>query len=191
MKKSRPGFTIVELLVVIVVIAILAAITIVAYNGFQVRARNTQQITAARSLVTAFAAYVATNGSYPGTSGQNRYCVGVDASSCSTAPANTWYRDTTYLEANLKTIVSTIPTPSAATPLSSSPKLGYIPTSDVTLDGVANPFVVFTVESPGTCSLSGLASGSWPTFGSTAPSQGYTFTDGALRVCMIAMPRTT
>jgi prepilin-type N-terminal cleavage/methylation domain-containing protein len=35
--KAR-GFTIVELLIVIVVIAILAAITIVAYNGIQSRA---------------------------------------------------------------------------------------------------------------------------------------------------------
>ena len=36
--KLRHGFTIVELLIVIVVIAILAAITVVAYNGIQVRA---------------------------------------------------------------------------------------------------------------------------------------------------------
>ena len=35
MPKTKPGFTIVELLIVIVVIAILAAITIVAYNGIQ------------------------------------------------------------------------------------------------------------------------------------------------------------
>ena len=31
--RARPGFTIVELLIVVVIIAILAAITIVAYNG--------------------------------------------------------------------------------------------------------------------------------------------------------------
>ena len=36
--KNNPGFTIVELLIVIVVIAILAAISIVAYNGIQNRA---------------------------------------------------------------------------------------------------------------------------------------------------------
>lgn len=40
MRKTTSGFTIVELLIVIVVIAILAAISIVAYNGIQSRARN-------------------------------------------------------------------------------------------------------------------------------------------------------
>lgn len=39
-KQQTRGFTIVELLIVIVVIAILAAITIVAFNGVQERARK-------------------------------------------------------------------------------------------------------------------------------------------------------
>lgn len=42
MFKNKNGFTIVELLIVIVVIGILAAITIVAYNGIQNRAQDTK-----------------------------------------------------------------------------------------------------------------------------------------------------
>lgn len=40
LRLRQAGFTIVELLIVIVIIAILAAITIVAFNGIQDRARN-------------------------------------------------------------------------------------------------------------------------------------------------------
>lgn len=47
--KER-GFTIVELLIVIVVIGILAAITIVAYNGVQQRARTTAAASSAETV---------------------------------------------------------------------------------------------------------------------------------------------
>ena len=52
--KTNTGFTIVELLIVIVVIGILAAISIVAYNGIQDRANHSKNVSAARSFVTAF-----------------------------------------------------------------------------------------------------------------------------------------
>lgn len=41
--KKQTGFTIVELLIVVVVIAILAAITIVAYNGIQKQAQDSRR----------------------------------------------------------------------------------------------------------------------------------------------------
>lgn len=73
-KKAR-GFTIVELLIVIVVIGILAAIVIVAYNGVQQRGRNTGRIQAASQYVKMLKVYHTSNNStYPFSSG--RYCLG-------------------------------------------------------------------------------------------------------------------
>lgn len=73
MKKQ--GFTIVELLIVIVVIAILAAITIVAYNGIQQRARNAQRIAAAQQWQKLVKLYTVQNATYPVGAG-GHYCLG-------------------------------------------------------------------------------------------------------------------
>ncbi|MFZ1250344.1 MAG: prepilin-type N-terminal cleavage/methylation domain-containing protein [Candidatus Microsaccharimonas sp.] len=64
-KQKQSGFTIVELLIVIVVIAILAAITIVAYNGIQNRASDAAVQSDLRSLAIRFQEYYHTNQSYP------------------------------------------------------------------------------------------------------------------------------
>ena len=56
--QKQRGFTIVELLIVVVVIAILAAITIVAYNGIQNRAKNSalqQSVSQANKKVASYA----------------------------------------------------------------------------------------------------------------------------------------
>ena len=68
-RLKQSGFTIVELLIVIVVIGILAAITIVAYNGIQARASFSKNQSDLSSLNKALQLYYAQNGAYPSTSG--------------------------------------------------------------------------------------------------------------------------
>lgn len=74
--KDQKGFTIVELLIVIVVIGILAAIIIVAYQGVAARANTTKAKTLASTVQKKAEAYAADtstgggNGSYPTTAAQ-------------------------------------------------------------------------------------------------------------------------
>jgi len=59
---KRRGFTIVELLIVIVVIAILAAITIVAYNGIQQRAQVSALYSGIKQVDKSFRLYLTDKG---------------------------------------------------------------------------------------------------------------------------------
>lgn len=64
-KPKRHGFTIVELLIVIVVIGILAAISIVAYNGIQARASMPTKETAMSNVHKLFELHRIEHGAYP------------------------------------------------------------------------------------------------------------------------------
>jgi general secretion pathway protein G len=64
-KVTQKGFTIVELLIVIVVIGILAALVITTYNGIQQKGRNTERTTDLKALQGQLEAYYAQKGSYP------------------------------------------------------------------------------------------------------------------------------
>lgn len=65
MQKKQKGFTIVELLIVIVVIGILAAITIVAFNGVQTRAKYSKISQDLKSMQKLIEIYKADKGHYP------------------------------------------------------------------------------------------------------------------------------
>ncbi|HET8884308.1 MAG TPA: prepilin-type N-terminal cleavage/methylation domain-containing protein [Candidatus Saccharimonadales bacterium] len=65
MYKSKSGFTIVELLIVIVIIGILAAITVVTYSGIQQRARDTARTSDMASIQKALEIYRTSNPTYP------------------------------------------------------------------------------------------------------------------------------
>lgn len=66
--SKQKGFTIVELLIVVVVIAILAAITIVAYNGIRDRTEQSAQASSLSQASKKLRTYaIENNGSYPAT----------------------------------------------------------------------------------------------------------------------------
>src|SRR5438105_1294422 len=65
LQSDSQGFTIVELLIVIVVIGILAALVIVTYNGIQQKARDTERKTDVKALQGHLEAYWANNAKYP------------------------------------------------------------------------------------------------------------------------------
>lgn len=69
-KGEGAGFTIIELVVVIVVIGILSAVVIVAYNGVKNRSNDTTVQTDLKSIGTSLKAYKALTGTYPTTSAQ-------------------------------------------------------------------------------------------------------------------------
>jgi len=64
-RKKNSGFTIIELLIVIIVIGILATLVIVTYNGIQQKARNTERKTDINAIQGQIEAYFAQNAKYP------------------------------------------------------------------------------------------------------------------------------
>lgn len=121
-QKQSKGFTIVELLIVIVVIAILAAISIVVYNGMRQRAVTTAYTGAVEQWYKFLKAEIALSGSLPATTGlspSNYFCLGssVDnfpptsdfqAGECfkSTLPTSVMYSSTYFDSYQLKSSLS-------------------------------------------------------------------------------------
>ena len=64
-KRNQSGFTIVELLIVIVVIGILAALVVTTYGGIQAKARDSKRQADLQALQTQIEAFYATNSYYP------------------------------------------------------------------------------------------------------------------------------
>lgn len=62
------GFSVVELIIVVVVISILASIAIVAYTSSQQKSRNSIRLTDLKLMQDAVETYRAQNGTYPSTS---------------------------------------------------------------------------------------------------------------------------
>ena len=65
MKATQKGFTLIELMIVVAIIGILAAIAIPAYQDYTVRSQVTEGMNLASPVETGIAEYFANTGSFP------------------------------------------------------------------------------------------------------------------------------
>lgn len=117
--KNSSGFTIVELLIVIVVIAVLASISVVAYTGVQSRASNAIRSHEVQQWRQIFQLYKAQYGSFPnvptgyyclGTGFPGNYCRDYWAGEVTPNSYNSLDADNATLLNELKKVAPTLPT---------------------------------------------------------------------------------
>lgn len=114
--RKQTGFTIVELLIVIVVIGVLAAITIATFNGVQARSENTKTVNAVTAYARAIRSYATVNSAYPifaypclGPSTADCANVTDSTGACNGAGAASY---NTGFDSAVKTIAPSLPAPS-------------------------------------------------------------------------------
>ena len=66
-QQSQKGFTLIELMIVVAIIGILAAVALPQYQNYTARAQAAEAVSLAAGSKTAIAEFYQSNGSYPGT----------------------------------------------------------------------------------------------------------------------------
>ena len=198
MSLKKTGFTIVELLIVIVVIAILAAITIVAYNGIQVRAENTKTVSAVQAYRKALTKYAIEKGSYPIIGG---YCLGtqyliLDGTTAGCRNSNSVLTNssaTTFAPLLQPYLGSSAPMPSTKILYNTAGTVGYVgiyfygTNYNYTLDGEKVVGLWYTIEDS-TCPVGPVYSTSGnPNFTSTAVTRSSAISPNS-SLCMLLLP---
>ncbi|MDO8335313.1 MAG: prepilin-type N-terminal cleavage/methylation domain-containing protein [Candidatus Saccharibacteria bacterium] len=149
--QHQRGFTIVELLIVIVIIGILAALVIVAYNGITQRAENSKTISAVSAYQKALLQYMTEHGEYPralsSTSVWANSCLGegYSGATCWNSPSS--YMERTYFNNEVRTYMGKQnPLPLTSTQVISGRNgAAYFYGSGLTVDGVSQPNMLIYV----------------------------------------------
>ena len=186
MNKKAQGFTIVELLIVIVVIAILAAISIAAYTNIQQRAKNTAIINAASQSLKMIQAYIAANGTYPVTWSA---CVTMD-SGCQTTDSGGGIIAVTE-SPTFRTNMATVGVLPKSTPSESGSPYGvsYFYSATYQFDDESRPAYLryYLLGKDRQCGLPGVMK--WAATGIyTSSSNGYTSLNDTFTTCWISIP---
>ncbi len=183
MRNKHHGFTIVELLIVIVVIGILATIVIVAYNGIQTRAANSATYAAASNAMKLVRTYVVANDAYPLTAaGTNGGCLTLDTNCMVGGTAKS---PVTTLTNNLKTSGS-LPT---GVPIQDANNNGifYQYNATRTFNGNVQPVVlVYYIKGTNMDCQQPVTSGMVTTM--TSPATPYTSSSGGMTTCVVSVP---
>ena len=87
MRNKNKGFTLIEMLVVIAVIGLLAALILVGLSSFRTRGRDTRRIADTKEVQNGLELYYMKNGAYPTVSGANSAARWADLTSKLTDPA--------------------------------------------------------------------------------------------------------
>lgn len=184
--KKQTGFTIVELLIVIVVIGILAAITIVAFNGVQQKARTVTTVTAVNDYRKALINYAVENGSYPTLANGSNACLGEKVTQCYAGNVDTAF------ESTMKTRMGSLPEPDdTCYTMYSGCRSGaaFSLMTTATLDGEIHPWgITYVLSSSVDCGGDGLVGGTWGTFTSTPNSKGYIERSQQGTLCRVNLP---
>jgi prepilin-type N-terminal cleavage/methylation domain-containing protein len=186
--KSLQGFTIVELLIVIVVIGVLAAIIIVAYNGVQARASATAVESQVEQYRNGLIQYATVNGAYPREA--ESFCLGA----VDNYPDGCYAGSTTdsATEAKLRTVLSSLPLVDASCKQMGSEtcrrNMPFIYQSGALLDGVSHSYyIMYFLDQAQDCKLSGNVGGTWENYTSTPNASGYFERDSSTGVTMCAV----